>query len=96
MTTKLSGKARSDALATLKGWSEVAGRDAIHKSFKFADFNQAWGFMTRVALAADKADHHPEWSNVYNKVEITLSTHDAGGLTAKDIALATAIDKLAG
>ena len=92
MTTKLSGQARTDALAALKGWTEVAGRDAIGKSFKFADFNQAWGFMTRVALAADKADHHPEWSNVYNKVEITLSTHDAGGLSAKDMALATVID----
>jgi len=67
MTTKLTGKARSDALGTLKGWAEVAGRDAIHKKFQFADFNQAWGFMTRVALAAEKADHHPEWSNVYNR-----------------------------
>jgi 4a-hydroxytetrahydrobiopterin dehydratase len=95
MTTKLSGKARSDALATLKGWTEVPGRDAIHKSFKFADFNQAWGFMTRVALAADKADHHPEWSNVYNKVEIVLSTHDAGGLSDKDVTLAKFIDQVA-
>ena len=95
MTAKLTGKARGDALATLKGWSEVAGRDAIQKSFKFADFNQAWGFMTRVALAADKADHHPEWSNVYNKVEITLSTHDAGGLSDKDVALAKFIDQAA-
>jgi len=94
MTAKLSGKARSDALATLKGWSEVTGRDAIHKSFKFADFNQAWGFMTRIALAADKADHHPEWSNVYNRVEIVLSTHDAGGLSEKDVALARFIDQL--
>ena len=65
------------------------------KSFKFADFNQAWGFMTRVALAADKADHHPEWSNVYNKVEIVLSTHDAGGFSDKDVALARFIDGLA-
>ena len=96
MSTKLTGKPRSDALATLKGWTEVQGRDALHKSFKFADFNQAWGFMTRVALAADKADHHPEWSNVYNKVEITLSTHDAGGVTAKDIELAKFIDTAAG
>ena len=94
MTAKLSGKARSDALATLKGWSEVSGRDAIQRSFKFADFNQAWGFMTRVALAADKADHHPEWSNVYNRVEIVLSTHDAGGLSDKDVALARLIDGL--
>lgn len=95
MTTKLSGQARTDALATLKGWSAVSGRDAIAKSFKFADFNQAWGFMTRVALAADKADHHPEWSNVYNKVEIVLSTHDAGGVSEKDVALARFIDSIA-
>jgi 4a-hydroxytetrahydrobiopterin dehydratase len=73
----------------------VQGRDAIQKSFKFADFTQAWGFMTRVALAAEKADHHPEWSNVYNKVEIVLSTHDAGGLSDKDVALARFIDGLA-
>ena len=96
MTAKLSGKARSDALATLKGWSEVQGRDAIQKSLKFADFNQAWGFMARVALAAEKADHHPEWTNVYNRVEIVLSTHDAGGLSDKDVALARFIDSLAG
>jgi 4a-hydroxytetrahydrobiopterin dehydratase len=95
MTAKLTGKARSDALSALQGWTEVAGRDAIQKSFKFADFNQAWGFMTRVALAADKADHHPEWSNVYNRVEIVLSTHDAGGVTDKDVALAKFIDQAA-
>ena len=95
MTAKLTGKARSAALATLEGWTEVSGRDAIGKSFKFADFNQAWGFMTRVALAADKADHHPEWSNVYNKVEIVLSTHDAGGVSDKDVALAKFIDSIA-
>ena len=95
MTEKLTGPARKAALATLSGWSEVAGRDAIQKSFKFADFNEAWGFMSRVALAAEKADHHPEWSNVYNRVEIVLSTHDAGGLSAKDIALAKVIDAAA-
>ena len=94
MTAKLTGKARSDALATLKGWSEVQGRDAIQKSFKFADFNQAWGFMNRVALAAEKADHHPEWSNVYSNVEIVLSTHDAGGVSEKDVALAKLIDSI--
>lgn len=94
MTAKLTGKARSAAIATLKGWSEVPGRDAIQKSFKLADFNEAWGFMTRIALAAEKADHHPEWSNVYNRVEIVLSTHDAGGLSGKDVALATFIDSL--
>lgn len=95
MTTRLSGQARTDALATLDGWSAVPDRDAIKKSFKFADFNEAWGFMTRVALAADKADHHPEWSNVYNKVEIVLSTHDAGGVSDKDVALARFIDSIA-
>jgi 4a-hydroxytetrahydrobiopterin dehydratase len=95
MTDKLTGDARKTALATLKDWKEVPGRDAIQKSFKFADFNQAWGFMTRVALAAEKADHHPEWSNVYNRVEILLSTHDAGGLSEKDIALAKVIDSAA-
>ena len=92
MTDKLTGKARSDALASLTGWAEVQGRDAIHKSFKFADFTAAWGFMARVALAAEKADHHPEWFNVYNRVDIVLSTHDAGGLSERDIALAKLID----
>ena len=92
MTTRLTGKTRSNALASLKKWKEVPGRDAIQRSLKFADFNEAWGFMTRVALAAEKADHHPEWSNVYNRVEIVLSTHDAGGLSAKDVALAKIID----
>jgi 4a-hydroxytetrahydrobiopterin dehydratase len=95
MTTKLAGKARSDALAALKDWKEVPGRDAIQRSLTFADFNHAWGFMTRVALAAEKADHHPEWSNVYNRVEIVLSTHDAGGLSEKDVALAKLIDSIA-
>jgi len=96
MTAKLTGKARSDALASLGHWAEVPGRDAIRRDLKFADFNQAWGFMTRVALAAEKADHHPEWSNVYNNVSIVLSTHDAGGLSDKDIALAKFIDSVSG
>ncbi len=95
MTAKLTGKSRSDALASLKNWSDVTGRDAIKRDFKFADFNQAWGFMCRVALAADKADHHPEWSNVYSNVSITLSTHDAGGLSQKDVDLAKFIDGIA-
>jgi 4a-hydroxytetrahydrobiopterin dehydratase len=95
MTAKLTGKARADALAALTGWTEVAGRDAITRSFKFVDFNQAWGFMTRVALAAEKADHHPEWFNVYNRVDITLSTHDAGGISNKDVALAELIGTMA-
>jgi 4a-hydroxytetrahydrobiopterin dehydratase len=95
MLERLTGPARAEALATVRGWSEVDGRDAISREFKFADFNSAWGFMTRVALAAEKADHHPEWSNVYNRVAITLTTHDAGGLSQRDISLAAAIDRIA-
>ena len=95
MTVKLAGKARTQALSSIKSWKKVRGRDAIQKSFRFADFNEAWGFMTRVAMAAEKADHHPEWYNVYNKVEIVLSTHDAGGLSDKDVALAKVIDSIA-
>jgi 4a-hydroxytetrahydrobiopterin dehydratase len=94
MTQKLSGQARSAALGRLKGWSEVSGRDAISKKFVFADFNAAFGFMTRAALVAEKLDHHPEWFNVYKNVEVTLSTHDAGGLTERDIQLAEAMDKI--
>lgn len=96
MIAKLEPAARTTALAELPGWTEVAGRDAIEKSFRFADFNAAFGFMTRVALKADQMDHHPEWFNVYNRVDITLSTHDAGGLSERDIALARAIDGYAG
>jgi 4a-hydroxytetrahydrobiopterin dehydratase len=96
MAQKLSGDARKAALGRLKGWSEVNGRDAISKKFVFADFNAAFGFMTRAALIAEKMDHHPEWFNVYKTVEVTLSTHDAGGVTDRDIALAEAMDKLAG
>ena len=95
MAQKLSGEARRRALARLSGWSEVKGRDAISKKFVFADFNEAFGFMARVALAAEKLDHHPEWSNVYKTVEVTLSTHDAGGLTELDVKLAEAADKFA-
>ncbi len=94
MIEKLTGAARAQALKELPGWTEVPGRDAIKKSFQFKDFNQAWGFLSKVALLAEKMDHHPEWFNVYNKVEITLSTHDAGGLSQRDIKLALAIDKL--
>jgi 4a-hydroxytetrahydrobiopterin dehydratase len=94
MTAKLTGPDRTQALAGLPKWQEVSGRDAIERSLKFADFTEAWGFMTRVALAAEKADHHPEWSNVYNNVKIVLSTHDAGGLSDKDVALAKFIDSL--
>jgi 4a-hydroxytetrahydrobiopterin dehydratase len=95
MRQKLSGEARKTALARLNGWSEAAGRDAISKKFVFADFSQAFGFMTRAALMAEKLDHHPEWFNVYKTVDVTLSTHDAGGLTELDIALAEAMDRLA-
>jgi 4a-hydroxytetrahydrobiopterin dehydratase len=84
------------ALATLPGWSATPGRDAIAKSFRFADFNAAFGFMARVALVAEKMDHHPEWSNVYNKVDVVLTTHDAGGVTDKDVALARFMDEAAG
>ena len=94
MATKLSPEDRETALARLESWTYDAGTDAISRAFKFKDFSEAFAFMTRVALLAQAADHHPEWSNVYNKVSITLSTHDAGGLTAKDTALAEAIDKL--
>lgn len=84
------------AVQNLPGWQVAEGRDAIQKSFKFADFNAAFGFMTRVALGAEKLDHHPEWSNVYNKVEILLTTHDAGGVTDRDLQLAKIIEVAAG
>ncbi|XP_032805805.2 pterin-4-alpha-carbinolamine dehydratase isoform X2 [Petromyzon marinus] len=80
---------------TASGWLVQASRDAIHKEFLFKDFNQAFGFMSRVALQAEKMDHHPEWFNVYNKVQITLSTHDCGGLSERDVRLARFIDKAA-
>ena len=96
MSGKLTGDARKTALAGLKGWLEVTGRDAITKKFVFKDFNQAFGFMSRAALVAEKMDHHPELFNVYKTVEVTLSTHDAGGLTDRDVKLAEAMDKIAG
>ena len=92
---KLQGQDRMAALAELPHWREVPGRDAIARKFTFSDFNQAFGFMTRVALVAEKMDHHPEWSNVYRTVEVTLSTHDAAGVTEKDINLAKAMDSFA-
>jgi 4a-hydroxytetrahydrobiopterin dehydratase len=95
MVEKLTGSARTAALAKLSGWSEVKGRDAITRQFEFSDFNEAFGFMARAALIAEKLDHHPEWFNVYNKVEVTLATHDAGGVTERDIKLAQAMDRLA-
>jgi 4a-hydroxytetrahydrobiopterin dehydratase len=91
----LIGLERARALHDLPGWAEVKGRDAITKTFQFGSFNRAFGFMTRVALAAEKLDHHPEWANVYGRVEITLSTHSAGGVTDKDITLAKKIETLA-
>jgi 4a-hydroxytetrahydrobiopterin dehydratase len=95
MAQKLSGDARAAALAKLSGWRELKDRDAITKRFAFQDFNEAFGFMARAALVAEKLDHHPEWLNVYNKVDVTLSTHDAGGLTDLDVQLAETMDKLA-
>ncbi len=95
MPAKLAGPARNEALAALEGWSEVPGRDAIARSYKFADFSAAFAFMTRVALMAEKLDHHPEWFNVYNKVDIVLTTHSAGGLSMLDVKLAQFCDAAA-
>lgn len=92
---KLSPKSRSAALKRLSKWKSVSGRDAIARKFEFANFSEAFGFMSRVALLAEKMDHHPEWFNVYNKVEVTLSTHDAGGVTQNDIDMALAMDAYA-
>ena len=94
MVTRLSEGLRTEELASLPEWTYDAERDAITRRFTFKDFNQAFGFMTRVALLADKADHHPEWSNVWNRVDILLTTHDADGLSTRDIQMAQAIDKL--
>jgi 4a-hydroxytetrahydrobiopterin dehydratase len=92
---KLTDTERSAALAQLTAWKLQDGRDAVERSIKFKNFSAAWGFMTRVALAAEAMDHHPEWSNVWNRVDIVLSTHDAGGLTERDVALARKIDGFA-
>lgn len=94
MIEPLSEAERTDALDALADWDYDEGRDAITRSFAFADFAEAFAFMTRIALLAEKADHHPEWSNVWNRVEILLTTHDAGGLSARDVAMAQAIDAL--
>lgn len=96
MADRLTGGERAKALQAVPAWQEVADRDAICRSFRFASFSEAFGFMARCALEAEKADHHPEWFNVYNRVDVTLSTHDAGGLTRKDIRLAQAMDAIAG
>lgn len=94
MVDQLSEAERADALDSLPDWDYDEGRDAITRSIVFTDFAEAFGFMTQVALIAQKADHHPEWTNVWNRVEITLTTHDAGGLSERDVELATAIDSI--
>lgn len=98
MSDKLSDTARKTTLEPLleNGWSMAEGRDAIHKTFKFGDFTEAFGFMTRAAIWSEKWNHHPEWFNVYNKVEITLTTHDVDGLSSLDVKLARKFDGLAG
>ncbi|HEU0082474.1 MAG TPA: 4a-hydroxytetrahydrobiopterin dehydratase [Bradyrhizobium sp.] len=95
MVEKLSAAARKAALQELAGWQDAAGRDAIARTFTFKDFSEAFGFMARAALVAEKNDHHPEWRNVYRTVEVVLATHDAGGVTARDIELAKAMDAIA-
>lgn len=92
---RLVGEQRAATLKELQGWGDVEGRDAIARTFRFKDFNAAFGFMSRVALLAEKMDHHPEWFNVYNRVDVTLTTHDAGGVTEKDISMAKAMDAYA-
>jgi 4a-hydroxytetrahydrobiopterin dehydratase len=96
MRAKLTSAARAAALAKLNGWSDVPGRDAITRKFVFKDFNEAFGFMSRVAMVAEKMDHHPEWSNVYKTVDVTLATHDAGGVTELDVKLAETMNRFAG
>ena len=94
MVEQLSEAERADALDGLPDWDYDEARDAILRTFTFADFSEAFAFMTRVALLAEKADHHPEWSNVWNRVEIMLTTHDAGGLSGRDVEMAEAIEEL--
>jgi 4a-hydroxytetrahydrobiopterin dehydratase len=95
MAERLSAEARTSALRELAGWSQTPGREAIARTFSFKDFNEAFGFMARAALVAEKHDHHPEWKNVYRTVEVVLATHDAGGVTALDVALAKAMNAIA-
>ena len=95
MAERLSAEMRKSALQGLPGWAETAGREAIGRTFVFKDFNEAFGFMTRAALIAEKHDHHPEWRNVYKTVEVVLATHDAGGVTVLDIELAKAMNAIA-
>jgi 4a-hydroxytetrahydrobiopterin dehydratase len=94
MVERLDEAARAGLASDLPGWRPAEGRDAIRREFRFRDFSEAWGFMARVALLAEAQDHHPEWSNNYNRVEILLTTHDAGGLSERDLRLARAIDGL--
>lgn len=96
MAGRLSDAERAAALAELDGWSMADGREAIRKTFEFRNFNEAFGFMSRVAMQAEKLDHHPEWFNVYRTVEVTLATHDAGGLTGLDVKLAKFMNRAAG
>ncbi|MHA1570986.1 MAG: 4a-hydroxytetrahydrobiopterin dehydratase [Alphaproteobacteria bacterium] len=96
MAAKLSDAAVNEALATLGGWSRVAGREALCKNFEFQDFNAAFGWMTRVALLAERMDHHPEWFNVYNRVDVTLASHDVNGVSTRDIEMARKMDAYAG
>lgn len=93
MIAKLTETERQAALQELSHWHLAENRDAITRSFKFRNFNEAWGFMNRVALLAEQQDHHPEWFNVYNRVEVTLTTHDSGGVSDKDVALAHFMDE---
>ena len=95
MAKTLDAAARARLAQRLANWQPVAARDAIHRTFVFKDFNEAFGFMARSALVAEQMNHHPEWTNVWNRVEVTLSTHDAGGLTERDLTLAEAIDRIA-
>jgi len=95
MGEKLHGEARTTGIKSLNGWIEVEGREAIFRSLTFADFGEAFAFMTRIAIAAEKMDHHPEWFNVYNRVDITLTSHDVGGISERDLKLARLIDKTA-
>lgn len=96
MPEKLSPEERTTALAALEGWRDAADRDAIIKTFKFKNFIEAFGFMTKVAMEAERTNHHPEWSNVYNRVDVTLTTHDCGGLSDRDVNLARFMDDAAG
>ncbi|MHA1157196.1 MAG: 4a-hydroxytetrahydrobiopterin dehydratase [Alphaproteobacteria bacterium] len=96
MSERLSDAAVADALSQRTGWQFSQNRDAIEKTYKFTDFSEAFGFMTRAALVAEATNHHPDWTNVYNQVSVTLTTHEAGGVTARDLDLAAAMDRIAG